>query len=311
MEDKNKAIDISSLGRIGVLLGGDSQEREVSLLSGQAVFDSLLAQGVDVYKIDIKSSARATWLRQIQQIDFAFIALHGRGGEDGKIQGLLEMLDIPYTGSSVAASAIAMNKLLCKQIWQWHELATPAYWQMDDSTDINALINKLGFPLMIKPAHEGSSIGISKVNNEQELKQAYIKASKLDDVVIAEQWIAGKEYTASMLNGQVLPLIRLETPREFYDYEAKYQLDNTQYHCPCGLDRKTEDNLKNLALKAFKCIDASGWGRVDFMLDKDNKPWLIELNTVPGLTSHSLVPMAAKQQGINFEQLICLILISQ
>jgi D-alanine-D-alanine ligase len=303
MQD-HTANDIKTLGKIGVLLGGDSQEREVSLLSGQAVYESLLAQGVETVKIDIKSIQKDKWLQQLQEIDFAFIALHGRGGEDGKIQGMLEMLEIPYTGSSVTASAIAMNKLLSKQIWQMYNLKTPAYKRMEDNTDIIALMKEFEFPLMVKPAHEGSSIGISKVNNEQELKTAYQIAKKLDDTVIVEQWVTGEEYTASIVNGKTLPLIKLETPREFYDYEAKYQLDNTLYHCPSGLDDKAENKIKEIALKAFNCIGASGWGRVDFMLDKKNNPWLIEINTVPGLTCHSLVPMAAKQLGIDFKQLI-------
>jgi D-alanine-D-alanine ligase len=290
--------------KIAVLLGGDSQERDVSLQSGQAVSEALIKLGFNVSKIDICINNKKHWIKQIQQIDFAFIALHGRGGEDGKIQALLELLDIPYTGSSVTASAIAMNKLLSKQIWQVNQLPTPKYQQMDDNTDLSALINNLKFPMIVKPAHEGSSIGISKVNNSEELKKAYQVAKSLDSVVIVEQWVVGKEYTASIVNGKVLPLIRLETPRDFYDYEAKYQLDNTQYYCPCGLAKNTENELKVLAKKAFDIIGAFGWGRVDFMLDEDNQPWLIELNTVPGMTSHSLVPMAAKQSGMNFEQLI-------
>ncbi len=290
--------------KIAVLLGGDSQEREVSLQSGQAVYETLLNQNMNVCKIDIQKSKKKIWLSQIQEIDFAFIALHGRGGEDGKIQALLELINIPYTGSSVTASAIAMNKLLTKQIWQLNKMPTPNYQLINTDTDLSEIIKYPGFPMMVKPAHEGSSIGISKVANEKELKQAYQLASQLDNVVIAEQWIAGKEYTASLVNDQVLPLIRLETPRDFYDYEAKYLLNNTLYHCPCGLDEDTEQQLKVLAYKAFKIIGASGWGRVDFMLDGNNQPWLIELNTVPGLTSHSLVPMAAKQSGMSFEQLL-------
>ncbi len=301
---ENTLKAIKTLGKIGVLLGGDSQEREVSLLSGQAVYGSLVEQGVKAVKIDIKSTEKEKWLQQLEEIDFAFIALHGRGGEDGKIQGLLEMLEIPYTGSSVTASAIAMNKLLSKPVWQMHDLKTPAYKRIEDNTDLSELIKELGFPLMVKPVHEGSSIGISKVNNEKELKTAYQIAKKLDDIVIAEQWITGTEYTASILNEKALPLIRLETPREFYDYEAKYQLNNTQYHCPSGLDEKKENKIKEIALKAFECIGASGWGRVDFMIDKNNNPWLIEINTIPGLTSHSLVPMAAKKNGDNFNELI-------
>ncbi|MFK5893887.1 MAG: D-alanine--D-alanine ligase [Pseudomonadota bacterium] len=300
-------MDINT-AKIAVLLGGDSHEREISLQSGQAVYDALSKQGFDVCKIDIQKKAKETWLKQIQKIDFAFIALHGRGGEDGKIQALLELMDIPYTGSSVTASAIAMNKFLTKQIWQINHLATPKFQLLNVDTDLSEIINYLEFPMMVKPAHEGSSIGISKVTNENELKQAYQLASQFDNVIIAEQYIIGKEYTASLVNGQVLPLIRLETPRDFYDYEAKYKLENTQYHCPCGLEKNTELKIKKIAKKAFKVIAASGWGRVDFMLDAHNQPWLIELNTVPGLTSHSLVPMAARQSGMSFEQLIIAIM---
>ena len=290
--------------KIAVLLGGDSKERDISLQSGQAVYDSLIKQGFNVCKIDVCHKDKKYWLTQIQKIDFAFIALHGRGGEDGKIQALLELLDIPYTGSRVTASAIAMNKLLSKQLWQVNQLPTPKYQQMDNETNLTELAKYLDFPIIVKPAHEGSSIGISKVNNITELKQAYQVAKKLDNVVIAEQWIVGTEYTASMLNGKVLPLIRLQTPRDFYDYEAKYQLNSTQYYCPCGLAAEIEKELQILAKKAFNIIGARGWGRVDFMLDANNQPWLIELNTVPGLTSHSLLPMAAKQLGMSFEQLI-------
>ncbi|MFK5985020.1 MAG: D-alanine--D-alanine ligase [Pseudomonadota bacterium] len=291
-------------GKIGVLLGGDSQEREVSLDSGQAVYESLKNQNVDVIKIDICNKKKASWLEQIQNIDFAFIALHGRGGEDGKIQALLELLEIPYTGSSVTASAVAMNKLLSKQIWTANSLPTPEYVLMDEQTNISKMAAKIGFPMMIKPAHEGSSIGISKVNGEQEIDAAFALARKFDPIVIAEQWINGKEYTASIVAKEVLPLIRLQTPREFYDYQAKYKLDDTLYFCPCGLEQEIEQQVQQLAKKAFASIGCIGWGRVDFMLDEKQQPWLIELNTVPGLTSHSLVPMAAKQAGKSFDQLI-------
>lgn len=301
MLDQN--LDINN-AKIAVLLGGDSREREISLKSGQAVYEALIKLGFDVCKIDICQREKDKWLRKIQEIDFAFIALHGRGGEDGKIQALLDLLGISYTGSSVTASAIAMNKLLTKQLWQVNQMPTPNYQLMDENTDLTKLIFNLKFPIIVKPAHEGSSIGISKVSNKDELKQAYNLAKKLDKVVIAEQWIVGKEYTASIINGKVLPLIRLETPRDFYDYEAKYLLHNTQYHCPCGLLDETEKQLQILVKKAFDIIGAQGWGRVDFMLDKHEQAWLIELNTVPGLTSHSLVPMAAKQSGMSFEQLI-------
>jgi D-alanine-D-alanine ligase len=299
----DQKLDIKK-AKIGVLLGGDSKEREISLQSGQAVYDALVNIGFDVCKIDIKQSEKEKWLSQILEIDFAFIALHGRGGEDGKIQAVLELLGIQYSGSHVTASAIAMNKLLTKQIWQANQLPTPSYQILEDNTDLIEFANNFEFPMIIKPAREGSSIGISKVNNKDELIAAYELAKKLDNIVIAEQWISGKEYTASLVNGKVFPLIRLETPREFYDYEAKYQLDNTQYHCPCGLAEKTEIKLQALAKKAFDVIGACGWGRVDFMLDGNNQAWLIELNTVPGMTSHSLVPMAAQQSGMSFEQLV-------
>ncbi len=295
-------------GSIGVLFGGDSQEREVSLNSGKAVYESLKKQGVTVKAIDICQENKTQNLKQLQEIDLAFIALHGRGGEDGKIQGVLDFLGVPYTGSSVASSALAMDKLITKQIWTVNNLPTPLYQRLDETVDLLALVEKLGFPMMIKPAHEGSSIGISKVSSEKEFLAAYQVARKFDSVVIAEKWIEGKEYTVSLVGENILPIIRLETPREFYDYEAKYKLDNTQYHCPSGLNQSLENELKKLAKQAFDVLGCSGWGRVDFLLDNKEKPWLIELNTVPGLTSHSLVPMAAKQQGLDFEQLINLII---
>ncbi|HIC82300.1 MAG TPA: D-alanine--D-alanine ligase, partial [Kiloniellaceae bacterium] len=239
--------------------------------------------------------------------DRAFVMLHGRGGEDGVVQGALEMLGIPYTGSGVLGSALGMDKYRTKLLWQGLGLPTPGFVLMRGETEM-AAAEALGFPLMIKPAHEGSSIGMSRVDEAVQLAQAYRAAAAHDPMVLAERWIAGPEYTAAILGDEALPLIRLETPREFYDYTAKYEADNTQYHCPSGLDQAEEARLRELALEAFRAVGASGWGRVDLLMDEAGTPYLIEVNTVPGMTDHSLVPMAAKNAGIGFEDLVVRIL---
>lgn len=297
--------DPDVFGRVAVLMGGTAAEREISLISGNAVFEALKAQNVDAVAVDVGSDV----VNQLsgQSFDRVFNVLHGRGGEDGVVQGVLEVLGLPYTGSGVLGSAVSMDKYRTKLIWQGLGLPTPGFALMRSDEDISAAA-ELGFPLMIKPVHEGSSIGMAYVENETELKKAWLAASKFDSNVMAEKWITGKEYTASILGEMVLPMIRLETENRFYDYEAKYELDTTQYLIPCGLDSQRENRFQQLAKSAFDATGAAGWGRVDLMVDEDDQPWLIEVNSVPGMTSHSLVPMAANAVGIDFEKLVWKIL---
>ncbi len=298
-------IQAEQFGKVAVLMGGQSAEREVSLRSGQAVLDGLLRKGVDAHGID----AGRDVLQQLVDGGFerVFIVLHGRGGEDGVIQGGLETLGLPYTGSGVQGSALGMDKYRCKLLWSALSLPTPGYLLVREETQLVAAA-ELGFPLMVKPVHEGSSIGMAKVSDVDELRAAWLGAREYDSQVMVECWITGQEYTASILADAALPLIRLETPHTFYDYEAKYSSDSTKYHCPCGLDAAKERELQELALAAFKAVGAGGWGRVDLMMDSELRPWLIEVNTVPGMTDHSLVPMAARQQGLDFDELVWQIL---
>ena len=294
-------------GKVVVLMGGRSAEREISLLSGQAVLQALQAQGIDAHGQDTAAAdlqdvlAREAYTR-------AFIALHGRGGEDGVVQGMLEMLGIPYTGSGVLGSALAMDKLRTKQVWQSAGIPTPPFVLLKNAAEVMAVRDTLEYPVIVKPAHEGSSIGISKVDTASDLADAWQLAARYDQSVIAEQWIKGAEYTAGIIIDEVLPLIRLETPNVFYDYAAKYESDTTRYVIPCGLDSRQEPGLQAASLAAFQAVGAAGWGRVDFMLDESGRPWFIEVNTVPGLTDHSLVPMAARAVGTDFRQLVCRIL---
>ncbi|RKZ48711.1 MAG: D-alanine--D-alanine ligase [Gammaproteobacteria bacterium] len=293
-------------GKVAVMMGGSSAEREISLQSGQAVFEALQRQNVDAHIVD----PREDLMTQLAtgNFDRVFIALHGRGGEDGLMQGLLDTLEIPYTGSGVLGSSLAMDKCRSKRIWQSLEIPTPAFVELNEHSDWQAVVEYLGLPLIVKPVREGSSYGASKVKESGELESAWRQAREYDARVMAESWITGNEYTVPVLGEEILPMIRLETPREFYDYDAKYLADTTQYHCPCGLDADVENDLGKLAYAAFKALDASGWGRVDFMLDAEGKPWLIEVNTIPGMTSHSLVPMSAKQVGMSFDDLTLKIL---
>jgi len=288
-------------GKVAVMMGGSSAEREISLQSGQAVFEALQRQKVDAHIVDPHENL----MTQLEtgNFDRVFIALHGRGGEDGLMQGLLETLEIPYTGSGVLGSSLAMDKCRSKRIWQSYELPTPEFVELNKNSDWETVVKYLSLPLIVKPVREGSSYGASKVKELNQLESAWRQAQEYDERVMAESWIVGSEYTVPILGDQILPTIRLETPREFYDYEAKYIADTTQYHCPCGLDADVENELGKLALAAFKTLDCSGWGRVDFMLDAEDKPWLIEVNTIPGMTSHSLVPMSAKQAGMSFDDL--------
>ena len=290
------------IGRIAVLFGGNSAERQISLQSGAAAIEALQSLGVDVVSIDTQENAVAQL--QQQELSGAFIALHGVGGEDGKIQGLLEFLNIPYTGSGVLASSLCMDKLRTKQLWSGVNLPSAQYLALEKSTDWVQALAYLGGEAMVKPAHEGSSIGMSRVNTPQALKKAYEEAAQYDTSVLAEQFIVGAEYTVAILNGEALPPIRLQPNSDFYDFNAKYLADDTQYLCPCGLVQAKEDELKQLAKAAFNAVGAEGWGRVDIMANAAGEFYLLEVNTVPGLTGHSLVPMAAQAAGIDFETLI-------
>jgi len=294
-------------GKVAVLLGGRSAEREVSLKSGAAVVAALQAAGVDAHAVD---TADGDLHETLVGGGFtrAFIALHGRGGEDGVMQGMLETLGMPYTGSGVLGSALGMDKLRTKQIWQSAGIPTPEFTLLQDMDEVAAARERLHYPVIVKPAHEGSSIGVSKVDNAAALLQAWQEAAHYDRSVLVEQWIQGAEYTAGILGETALPLIRLETPHVFYDYAAKYQANTTRYIIPCGLDAEQERRLQQLSLAAFRAVGAHGWGRVDFMLDGAGQPWFIEINTVPGLTDHSLVPMAAKACGVEFGDLVLKIL---
>jgi D-alanine-D-alanine ligase len=291
---------------VAVLMGGRSAEREISLKSGTMVLDALKRSGVNAHAFDPRDLGLEAL--KAQRFDRAFIALHGRFGEDGTVQGALEYLGIPYTGSGVMASALAMDKWRTKLLWRAAGLPTPDYELMSARTDPAGLAARLGLPLMVKPAREGSSIGMSKVTTIEKIAPAYELAARYDDVVIAERFVEGMELTAAILGDEPLPLIRLETPREFYDYEAKYFADDTRYICPCGLPAEQEQSVQRMALEAFRVLGCSGWGRVDAMLDRDGKLQLLEVNTIPGMTDHSLVPMAARAQGISFEDLCVRIL---
>jgi len=303
-------FDPKTFGRVLVLLGGQNAEREVSLKSGAAVLAALQRAGVDAFAMDVGANFLAELVAEQAKakIDRAFIILHGRGGEDGSMQGLLECAGIPYTGSGVLASSLAMDKLRSKQLWLALGLPTPRYAALQASEDCGKAAEDLGFPLMVKPVHEGSSIGMAKVENLAELQAAFIEARKYDAQVLVEQWISGTEFTVAMLGGEILPPIRLGTPHLFYDYHAKYIASDTQYQIPCGLDNAKEQELRELSAKACESLGVSGWGRVDLMQDQAGNFYLLEVNTAPGMTDHSLVPMAAKAVGQNFERLVLLIL---
>jgi D-alanine-D-alanine ligase len=299
-------MNAKDYGKVAVLLGGRSAEREVSLRSGAMVLAALRQRGVNAHAFDPQQRDLAALIAE--KFDRVFIALHGRYGEDGTIQGALELLGIPYTGSGVLASALAMDKWRSKLVWQAAGIPTPRYELLTAASDLNAVRAHLGLPLMVKPANEGSSIGMSKVSAAAELDEAYTLAANYDSVVLAEQFIQGIELTAGVLGGEALPLIKLETPRKFYDYEAKYRASDTRYIIPCGLAPAAEAELQQQVLAAFNALGCRGWGRVDLMLDAVGKPWFIEVNTSPGMTDHSLVPMAARHAGLSFEDLVLRIL---
>ena len=299
-------MNAMQFGKVAVLLGGRSAEREVSLKSGGMVLQALRAKGIDAHAFDPQQRDLAALIAQ--KFDRAFVALHGRYGEDGTLQGALELLGIPYTGSGVLSSALGMDKWRTKLVWQALGISTPRYELLSASSDFKAVAARLGLPLMVKPANEGSSIGMSKVGAASGLEEAYALAANYDSVVIAEQFIEGVELTAAVLGGKALPLIKLETPREFYDYEAKYVTNDTRYIIPCGLAAGAESAVQQQALAAFAALGCRGWGRVDLMLDAAGAPYFIEVNTSPGMTDHSLVPMAARHAGLSFEDLVVRIL---
>ncbi len=297
--------DVARLGKVAVLLGGRAAEREVSLKSGAAVLAALQRLGVDAQALDPDEEVLVRL--RAGGFDRAFIILHGRGGEDGVIQGALETIGLPYTGSGVLGSALGMDKYRTKLVWEGRGLPTAASILLTDETDLEGAA-ALGFPLMIKPVREGSSIGMARVEDPAALAAAWHAARQYDSEVLAERWIHGAEYTCAILAREALPLIRLETPHAFYDYDAKYRADSTRYLCPCGLPAVEEQGLQALALDAFDAAGASGWGRVDLMVDAGGQPYLLEINTVPGMTDHSLVPMAARVAGLDFDTLVLRIL---
>ncbi|MGB8517874.1 MAG: D-alanine--D-alanine ligase [Gallionella sp.] len=296
----------SRFGKVAVLFGGKSAEREVSLKSGAAVLAALLRSGVDAHAFD--PAERDLQELKNQGYDRAFIALHGRYGEDGTVQGALELMGIPYTGSGVMASALGMDKWRSKLVWSAAGLPIPKYQMLEAGFDAAAVVKNLGLPLFVKPACEGSSVGISKVKTVAGLAAAYSEAVKHDTLVMAESFVGGGEYTAAILGDVALPVIRIVPANEFYDYEAKYLRDDTRYLCPCGLSATQETEMQRLAQQAFALIGGQGWGRVDFLMSETGQPYVLEANTSPGMTDHSLVPMAARQAGISFEQLVVKVL---
>ena len=293
-------------GKVAVLLGGRSAEREISLMSGNAVLAALKRKGVDAHAFDTRD--RDLHELRTGGFDRVFVALHGRYGEDGTVQGALELMGVPYTGSGVMASSLAMDKWRTKLVWIAAGIPTPRFVMLEASSDFKAVANDLGLPLIVKPSREGSTIGLTKVVRAQEMEPAYRKAAEFDDMVLAEEFITGAEVTASILGDQAFPLIRIEAPGGSYDYQAKYFSDETRYFCPSGLPSAQEGRIQALALRASRILGCRGWGRVDVMLDAKGEPYLLEANTVPGMTGHSLVPMAAKVAGVPFDDLVVRIL---
>ena len=297
----------SQFGKVAVLLGGNSAERDVSLKSGQAVLNALLENSIDAIAFD--PQIRSLWELKDLNVDRVFIALHGRGGEDGTVQGALEFMNLPYTGSNVLGSALAMDKIRCKHLFKSAGLSTAPYAVVDAKKgfDAKAIIDEFK-KVMVKPSHEGSSIGMAQASSAEELEDALSNAFKFDSQVLVEQWISGREFTITVLGDEVQPVIEMSTPNGFYDYQAKYQSSTTQYHCPADLSQPDTQKLQAMALDAFDLVGASGWGRVDAMQDQQGQFYLLEVNTVPGMTEKSLVPMSAKANGASFEQLVVRIL---
>lgn len=299
-------------GKVGVLYGGRSAEREVSIMSGTGVHQALCEAGVDAHLFDTGERS----LVELAQAGFdrVFIALHGRYGEDGTIQGALELLGIPYTGSGPMASSLAMDKIMTKRVWLQHGLPTPAFEVLDAATELRLVPDRLGLPLILKPPHEGSTVGITKVVGYSDMKEAYAQASRFDDAVLAEAFITGRELTVPVLGtgaaARALPVIEIVAPGGNYDFEHKYYSDETQYFCPADLPEALAREMQDLAERAYRALGCEGWGRADFMLDRDNRPWLLEMNTSPGMTSHSLVPMAARAAGMSYGEL-CISILSE
>ena len=291
---------MSDFGKVAVLFGGTSAEREVSLNSGSRVLAALQGQGIDAHPFDPASQP----LDALKGYDRAFIALHGRHGEDGTIQGALEVMHIPYTGSGVLASALAMDKFRTKLMWQAAGLPIPEYALLTADSDFAEIEEQLGLPLFVKPAREGSSIGVTKVKERGALKAAYEAAAALDPLVIAEKGVLGGEYTVGIIGDEAMPIIKIEPATEWYDYEAKYNRDDTKYLCPCGLPEAKEMEIRQGALEAFRILGGRGWGRVDFLMDEDGKHYFLEVNSAPGMTDHSLVPMAARVNGLDYPALV-------
>jgi len=296
----------NSYGKILVLMGGWSNEREISLISGKSVFNSLVTSGQDVIELDLKRDN----ISEIKELnpDRVFIVLHGKGGEDGEIQLYLENLGIPYTGSGSESSKICMNKRITKKILLKNNIQTPNFMEISENTKIEDIENLFQYPFVIKPSSEGSSIGVYIAEDRKSCKEAIKENMKISSDIILEEYKSGKEYTVGILDNFALPVIQLIPPGKFYDYEAKYNSNETKYICPSGLDQNTEEEIKKLSIDCFRALNCRGWGRVDLIIDKQNKPWIIELNTVPGMTEHSLVPMAANQKNINFDELVLKIL---
>ena len=300
-------VNVASFGKVGVLLGGKSGEREISLMSGKGVLEALLSKGVDAHAFDPAEQSISDLAKQ--QFDRVFIALHGRYGEDGTMQGLLEQMKLPYTGSGVLASALAIDKQATKRLWSSFNLATPKFAMLNANSDWNQIAKDLGLPIIVKPAREGSSLGLSKVTNVADLPKAYEMAAKLDRDVMAEQCIIGEELTCPIVgdgvNAQPLPVIRIVAPDSNYDYHNKYFSDDTRYLCPTGLDVSLEKKVQDLALSAYRALGCKGWGRADVMIDNQTgQPYLLEMNTAPGMTGHSLVPMAARAAGVEYADLV-------
>lgn len=306
-------FDVKSLGKVGVLFGGRSAEREVSIMSGTGVLNALRSKGVDAHGFD--PAERSIAELAAEKFDRVFIALHGRYGEDGSIQGVLEQLDIPYTGSGVMASAIAMDKIFTKRIWQTHAISTPGYAVLTPQSELRTVPDQLGLPLIIKPPHEGSTIGITKVRGYSDMQEAYQLAAQFDDVVLAEEFIEGRELTVAVLgygeSASALPIIEIVAPEGNYDYQNKYFTDDTQYLCPAPVEPALTAEIQKLCVDAYRALDCEGWARIDVLLrNSDQRPFLLEINTSPGMTGHSLVPMAAKAIGISYEELCLQILAS-
>lgn len=294
-----------SLGKVGVLYGGRSAEREVSLMSGQAVYDALIEQGINAHLFDLDQHSLGELA--LQQFDRVFVALHGRYGEDGTVQGALELLGVPYTGSGHLSSALAMDKIMTKRLWQQVGLATPDYRVISHAQELEALPQALGLPLILKAPNEGSTIGLSKVSAPEDLMDSYEQVRPFDETILAEKFIAGRELTVALLGrgqgARALPIVEIIAPGGNYDFQSKYYSDQTQYLCPAPLPDALAEQIREIAVQAYQTLNCEGWARADLILDSDMKPWLLEMNTSPGMTSHSLVPMAAKAAGIEFGQL--------